>query len=121
MGVRGLAVTNTFGERFWIEAADAGADANWQRWSMFTIDVQNEAEARADTTLLLLPTTAKVEHGNPSEQVELIRDEVANMVWGVETTVPLASGESAAGRRAAQQTHAYYQALLPRTAAPSGE
>jgi hypothetical protein len=111
--VRGVVVTNTFGERFWIEAADAGADADWQRWSMFTIDVQNEADAVADTSLLLLPTVAKVEHGEPTEQVELIRDEVANMVWGVETTVPLASGASAPGREAASQLRAYLQALLP--------
>jgi hypothetical protein len=112
--VRGMAVTNTFGERFWIEAADAGADADWQRWSMFTIDVQNDAGAAADTSLLLLPTVAKVEHGPPTEQVELIRDEVANMVWGVETIVPLASGESAPGRETARSLHAYLQALLPK-------
>ncbi len=111
--VRGMAVTNTFGEHFWIEAADAGPDAAWQRWSMFTIDVQNEAGAAADTSLLLLPTVAKVDQAAPSEEVQLIRDEVANMVWGVETTVPIASGESAPGRQAAQQLHAYYQGLLP--------
>jgi hypothetical protein len=111
--VRGLEVTNTFGERFWIEAADAGPDAEWQRWSMFTIDIEHAgASAPADTSLLLLPTTAKVEHGAPSEEVMLIRDEVANMVWGVESTVALPSGGSASGRQAAQQLHAYYQGLL---------
>jgi hypothetical protein len=111
--VRGVAVTNTFGERFWIEAASAGADANWQRWSMFTINVEHAAGAPADTSLLLLPTVAKVEHGPPTEQVELIRDEVANMVWGVESTVPLPSGEGAPGREAARRRRAYYQGLLP--------
>jgi hypothetical protein len=111
--VRGVEVTNTFGERFWIEPADAGADANWRRWSMFTIDVENEAGAEADTSLLLLPTVAKVEHGAPIEQVELIRDEIANMVWGVETIVPTVIGQSAAGREAAAQLYAYYQGLLP--------
>ena len=40
--VRGFAVTNVFGERFWIDAADSGADADWQRWSMFTINVRGE-------------------------------------------------------------------------------
>lgn len=110
--VRGVAVTNTFGERLWIEAADAGADADWQRWSMFTVDVEHEAGAAADTSLLLLPTVAKVEHGPATEQVELIRDEVANMVWGVETTVALPSGESVPGREAASRLHAYYQALV---------
>jgi hypothetical protein len=110
--VRGLEVTNTFGERFWIEPADAGAEANWQRWRMFTIDVENQAGASADTSLLLLPTVAKVEHGAAIEQVELIRDEVANMVWAVETTVPTAGGQSAPGREAAAQLYSYYQGLL---------
>jgi len=117
--VRGMVVTNTFGERIWIEAADAGADADWQRWSMFTIDVDNEADTAADTSLLLLPTVAKIEHGPPTERVELIRDEIANMVWGVETTVPTASGESVPGREAAQYLHAYYQGLLPPAPAPA--
>lgn len=117
--VRGLAVTNTFGERLWIEAADAGPESDWQRWSMFTIDATGQAEA--DTSLLLLPTVAKVEHGEAREQVELIRDEVANMVWGVETTVPLPSGEGTAGREAAQQTRAFYQGLLPPPPPPPPE
>jgi hypothetical protein len=111
-------VTNTCGERFWIEAADAGADAESQRWSMFTIDVEHSSGAPADTSLLLLPTTAKVEHGAPSEEIMLIRDEVANMVWGVETVVQLPGGESASGRQVAQQQHAYYQGLVGPVAPP---
>jgi hypothetical protein len=83
---------------------------------MFTIDVHNDAGAAADTSLLLLPTLAKVEHGAPMEQVELIRDEVANMVWGVEMTVPSASGQSAPGHQAAAQLRAFYQGLLPAVA-----
>jgi hypothetical protein len=107
--VRGLAVTNVFGERFWIESANAGAEADWQRWSMFTIDVHGEANAQADTSLLLLPTVPKVDESPPAEEVMLIRDEMANMVWGVETVVPLASGAAARGAEAARQLHAFLQ------------
>ena len=39
--LEGLAVTNVFGERFWIEAAGKGMDKEWGRWSMFTINVRN--------------------------------------------------------------------------------
>jgi hypothetical protein len=108
--VRGMAVTNTFGERFWIEAAGAGPDDDWQRWSMFTVSVDNDPKAPADTSLLLLPTVARAEQGPVGEQLDLIRDEVANMVWGVETTVPLASGESVAGTEAARMRRAFYEA-----------
>jgi hypothetical protein len=116
--VRGVAVTNTFGERFWIRAAGEGPDAAWQRWSMFTIDVEHAPNVPADTSLLLLPTVAKVEHGPPSDEIQLIRDEVANMVWGVETTVPLASGDSAPGREAGRQLRAFYEALVAGGPAP---
>jgi len=110
---RGFAVTNVFGERFWITGADAGADANWQRWSMFTINVEGAAAgAAADTSLLLLPTVPKVQESAPTEEIMLIRDEVANMVWGVEDRVPLANGESKPGREAARQTLAFLENLL---------
>ena len=114
--VRGLAVTNVFGERFWIEAAGAGADDDWQRWSMFTVNVEGPTGA-ADTSLLLLPTVPKTEQGPLTEDVMLIRDEVANMVWGVETTVPLASGDAVPGIEAARQLRAFYEAAL----APAGK
>jgi hypothetical protein len=116
--IRGVAVTNVFGERFWIEPAGAGADDDWQRWSMFTINVQGRGGA-ADTSLLLLPTVPKSEQGPPTEDVMLIRDEVANMVWGIETTVPLASGDPVPGIEAARQLRAFYEAKFPPDTGPA--
>jgi hypothetical protein len=118
--VRGVAVTNVFGEHFWIEAAGAGADDDWQRWSMFTIDVEGEGTA-ADTSLLLLPTAPKVEQGPPTEDLMLIRDEVANMVWGIEATVPLASGGSAPGIETARRLREFYEAGLPAEEGAAGK
>ena len=43
--VRGMAVTNVFGERIWIEAAGRGADDDWQRWAMFLMSTLHSAEA----------------------------------------------------------------------------
>jgi hypothetical protein len=105
-------VTNVFGERYWIAAAGSGADANWQRWSMFTIDVVGQPGAPADTSLLLLPTVRKILEGPPTEEILLLRDEVANMVWGVEKTVPVATGEAKRGIEAARQTLAFLEAQL---------
>jgi hypothetical protein len=116
--VRGVAVTNVFGERFWIEPAGAGADADWQRWSMFTVNVEGEPGAPADTSLLLLPTVTKLDESPPTEDVSLIRDEVANMVWGVETSVPLASGDIAPGLEAARQLRAFLEGRLAAGPAP---
>jgi len=110
--IDGFVVTNVFNERFWIVAAGSGADANWQRWSMFTVDVLNKAGAAADTSLMLPPTLAKIQRSAPVEDVMLVRDEVANMVWGIETTIPLATGEPKRGIEAARQTLAFLKQQL---------
>ena len=62
-----------------------------------------------------MPTVAKIQQGPLTEDVWLVRDEVANMVWAVEKTVPLASGDSKPGLEAARQTLAFYQAQLARS------
>jgi hypothetical protein len=111
--VRGMALTNVFGERFWIAAAGAGADDAWQRWSMFTLSAKgNEPGQQADTSLLLLPTVPKIQEGPALEEVLLVRDEVANMVWGVEKIISLPTGQCKPGAEAASETLAYHRRLL---------
>jgi hypothetical protein len=78
--IRGLAVTDVFGERTWVDAAGRGLEQYWQRWSMFSLT--DPASATADTRFLLLGTAVKVQEGKPLEEVLLTRDEMANMVWG---------------------------------------
>ena len=110
--IRGMAVTNVFNERTWVEAAGRGADDNWQRWSLFTLNVEGQNNEPADTSMLLLPTVPKIQEGRPLEQVSLIRDEMANMVWGIEKVVPLPTGWSKSGAEAAGETLAFYAARL---------
>jgi hypothetical protein len=95
--VRGLSVSNVFGERFWIEPASS------ERFAMFTLE---------DAGLAVLPTVPKVQEGDPVEQVALVRDEMANMVWGIELRVPLASGRALRGAEAAYQALALHRRLL---------
>ncbi|MEU4446934.1 hypothetical protein AB0K14_19465 [Actinosynnema sp. NPDC050801] len=102
--VRGLAVTTVFGERVWIDPAGAGPDDDWQRWSMFNVSVRGQHGEPADTRLLLPPTVPKIQESEPLEEVLLIRDEMANMVWGVERVVPMPTGDSRAGGEAARET-----------------
>jgi hypothetical protein len=111
--IKGLAVTNTFGERFWIEASGKGADEDWHRWNMFTMTVKGQEEGQqADTTLLLAPAAIKVQEGDPLEEIMVVRDEMANMVWAVETIVPLATGYGRRGKETGLETFAYLQQLL---------
>jgi hypothetical protein len=98
--IKGMSVTNVFGERLWIEAAGSGVDDSWQRWSMFTMNTKGNMGEFADTSLLLLPTVPKIQEGRPREQVTFIRDELSNMVWGIEKVILLANGESKPGAEA---------------------
>jgi len=105
--IDGLMVTDVFGQRYWINAAGAGPDDDWQRWSMYTLDVAGVSSVAADTGLFLPPSVPTVADGPPVEDVLLIRDEAANMVWGVERTVWLANGNPMPGKEAARETLAY--------------
>jgi hypothetical protein len=110
--VRGLVVTSVFGERLWIDAAGKAPEHSWQRWSMFTLNHAGGAVRKADTGLLLLPTVPKVQESPPLEECMLVRDEMANMVWGVEAVVPLPFGVGRSGNGAAAETSGFYQRLL---------
>jgi hypothetical protein len=105
--VRGMAVTNVFGERIWIEAAGRGDDDDWQRWAMFLVSIKGKGHEPADLSLMIPPAAQQVLEGAPLEEVMLVRDEMANMVWGVERTISLPSGDPKPGREAADETAAY--------------
>lgn len=107
--VKGLAVTNVFGERTWIEPGNKGLDDDFARWSMFTLNTQGKRGEPADLTLVVLPTVPKIQEGQPFEEVALMRDEMANMVWAIETTLPSPSGGGLDGRDAARETRRFFE------------
>jgi hypothetical protein len=107
--VDGVMVTDTFGQRFWIEPAGGGAADDWQRWSLF--DLATTAGARSG--LFLPPAAAGAIEGPAVEDALLVRDENANMVWGIERTVWLADGKPLSGAEAARETLAYRERLRP--------
>ncbi|CAL1519321.1 hypothetical protein [Chitinophaga sp. MM2321] len=110
--VKGMSVTNVFGERYWIEAAGQGLDDDWRKWSMFTLNTKGNQGELTDPTLLVLPVTPKTLEGRPLEEIHFIRDEMANMVWAIEYTVPLATGTGKRGSEAADELKKRYQQLL---------
>jgi hypothetical protein len=112
--VVGIAVTNVFGDRTWIESAGAGDDEDWQRWAMFLMSVKGQGHEAADLSLFVPPASAKILDGCPIEEIVLARDEMANMVWGIEQVVPLPTGESKRGREAADETRRFMEQALER-------
>src|SRR5262249_52051703 len=110
--VEGLAVTNNFGERFWVVGAGTGTLDNWHRWAMFQLAQPDAGTATADARLLLPPAAVSIQDGKPLEEIELGRDEVANMAWAVESTVPTVAGPGRPGKDEARETRDYQQRLL---------
>ncbi len=102
--VDGVMVTDTFGRRFWIERAGTRPEDAWQHWSMFDVGVPG---------LYLPPTASGVLRGPAVENTLLVRDENANMVWGIERTVWLATGTPLPGAEAARETLAFRSRLAP--------
>ncbi|MGH7506052.1 MAG: hypothetical protein ACRELX_10395, partial [Longimicrobiales bacterium] len=119
--VRGLAVSNVFGERIWIEKAGSGPDASWQHWRMFQLSMRGASRRTpADNSLVMLPSVARTLEQRPAEEFALVRDEVANMVWAIEDMVPLPTGVAKRGREAALETRAYFERIV-RAASGGGE
>lgn len=110
--VKGLSVTNVFGERTWVEAAGKGDDESWNRWNMYSLNIKGTQHRPADTSLLVLPTVEKIQEGKPLEEVTFIRDEVANMVWAIEKRVPTMTGSPKQGAEAANELRSFYQRIL---------
>ncbi|RSM41194.1 hypothetical protein DMA12_24620 [Amycolatopsis balhimycina DSM 5908] len=111
--IRGLAVTDVFGVQRWITAAGEGDDEDRGRWSMFTLDVAGTEHVPADTALFLPPSVPTVANGPALEEVALVRDENANLVWGVEQIVRLATGDSRRGSEVAAELLAHRQRFVP--------
>lgn len=111
-GIKGMTVTNVFGERLWIEAAGKGLDDAWNKWSLFTLNTKGNTGELTDNSLLMLPTTPKILEGNPQEEIYFIRDEMANTVWGIEHRVPLPTGTGKNGNEAGIELKNRYQKIL---------
>jgi hypothetical protein len=67
-----LVVTDVFGERTLVFAADEGADNDWQRWSMFNLSNKNEI-GNYNRQFFLPATLASTLESEPLEQVNYQR------------------------------------------------
>lgn len=105
--IKGMSVKNVFGENLWIKATGRGLDDDSNRWTMYSMDIAGEDKESADLSLMVVPSVPKIQEGKPIEEIQLTRDEIANMVWGIETRIPLPSGESVPGREAGRDTIRY--------------
>jgi hypothetical protein len=100
--IKGIVVTDVFGEHIFIHPANRATETNWQRWAMFHHAVVNDDDSFVNKNkFYLAPTLTKSLEGSPLEQVNFLRDEMANMVWAIENTVPSHGGKGVSGNEMA--------------------
>ena len=88
--IRGIVVDDTFGRHTYIRPAGRGPETAWQRFTFFHL---TEREGRdAANRFYLVPTVGHVLESPPLERVNFLRDEMANMAWGIESIVPSQTG-----------------------------
>jgi hypothetical protein len=112
--VKGIIVTDTFGVKTLVEAAGQGDSNDWTAWTMFNLtrnSASEELAGKVDPRILVPQAVTKVEESKPIEQVQVVRDEQANLVWGVETLVPDLLGGGRDGHKAATDLTNYLRDL----------
>ncbi|HYX08031.1 MAG TPA: hypothetical protein VE912_14975 [Bacteroidales bacterium] len=95
--IKGIVVTDVFGDRYLIKAAGEGPDSEWERWAMYSMSNRYEF-APYNNYFFLPPTLTKSLESDPVEKVHFIRDEMANMAWGIESVIPSPMGKGISGK-----------------------
>jgi len=100
ISVKEIEVKDTFGdtpltitERQRAGALDTNLAAE-EPWQMFTNSKYKDRSGKSLNGLFYAPQLATTIEGNPIEEIYLLRDEMANMVWGVETKISDGAGST---------------------------
>lgn len=96
LDIDGIVVKDTFNEVLYIDKDAQDIDnlpdnqRSFERWNLFGSSRFN-AYAKEDFSvykgLFCPPTVIRCEESTPLEEVQFLRDEMANMTWGVETKI----------------------------------
>ncbi len=114
--VKGIVVTDVFGQKTFIEPAVQGGSDDWYGWGMFNLtawDAEKKFATEADTRVFVPPAVPKIQEGDPVEEVLFVRDETANMVWAIENKVDSLLRLGMDGHQAAVELARYFEALNP--------
>jgi hypothetical protein len=100
---KGIVVTDNFAMNTLVEPVakrhrELGFAGNWSMWTVTRRDKPGQVDAR----LFLAPALGAAFESKPVDEVLFLRDEMANLVWGVETVIPNVLGGGRDGRLAAK-------------------
>lgn len=118
ISVAGIELQDVFGVRTLVKHANEGNPANWRRWNMFSLSPRG-GQTSSETRLFLAPAAVQVQEGKPMESVMFLRDDMANMAWGVEKVVPDDFFGGRDGQEAAQELFGFLQKHAPAYTPPA--
>ncbi len=98
--IPGIVVTDVFGQQTLVGPASQGGADDWSGWGLFNLSGRDPHDA-PDTRLFLPPAVVRVLESEPVEEVLFVRDEMANLVWAIETKIPDLLSRSLDGHAAA--------------------
>ena len=117
--VKDIIVRDVFGQYTKVRAAGHGSNTDWKRWTMFNLHRRDLLDGPADNRLFVPPAVVRNMESEPLEKVSLIRDEMANMVWGVEHLIPDGKGGNKEGWDAARRLYDYLVEITDDPGPPS--
>lgn len=116
--VRGVTVTDCFGRNFWIDRAGHGEVNDYTRFGMYTLTRESDKNM-ADVRLFVPPVTGQMLESEKIEKINLVRDEMANMVWAHENILQLYDGKPVRGAEAAYEKVEFLKSFIPPAPPPT--
>lgn len=123
--VHGIVVTDVFGVKTYVANHTeeynnttgnfAYADDTWKDWSWMDVSRKDNVVNFKKPTgrMLLLPTLSGKLESDPFESVTFARDEISNIVWAIEKTVPDFLGRGADAQQVSVDYRNYLELLAP--------
>lgn len=106
--IESLVVTDVFGDEISISQMEPSPN-----WNMFSLNKKGDLlNGDTEGRLFIPPTIAKRIESKPIEEVLFMRDEMANMVWGIEKTIPSPLTGSLNGDEAINNLTNYYESSV---------
>ncbi|MDQ3110247.1 MAG: hypothetical protein M3R17_10160 [Bacteroidota bacterium] len=111
--ILGLVAIDSFGRQTLIKRAGSGVDEDWHKWNLFTLNRRGNDAVAADERLFIPPSLPQSPDNHVFERIVLLRDEMANMVWGVEEIISDELGTGVNGKEAYNHLLDYLRLNLP--------
>lgn len=89
--VKNILVTDVFGQHVLIEPTFTDPEVAWHEFAMFRHTERHDLQSPRNR-FYLAPSILKLQQSEPLEKVNFMRDEMTNMVWAIENTVPSIAG-----------------------------